>query len=189
MAEEEDEEYELISRQDIIQIRKELDALKQDVAKIPISDLMKSIQTLSEDIKDIHDLFVKAAESMEAEKPVDLGTIMQKLDAIEDQNKKVAQGILAVVDMMEEIKRQAPRPAAAMPVRTPFPPVMPMTAPRPEFGEIRPEAPRPSPMMAPGMMAPYGMPGMKPAPLPPLPKLDLGEDERGKKKFLGLFGK
>ncbi len=116
-------------------------------------DLQASIDKLNESITSLIGLFKEAADSLKMEeKEADIvankiDPIMEKLDMVIEQNKKIARGIVAVADMMEERLPklrggEAPRPAPA--------PSMPA-------------------MMGPPPSAMGPQPGMRPMPLPPRP--------------------
>lgn len=116
-------------------------------------DLQASIDNLNQSINSLIGLFKEAAGSLKAEemeanlisKKID--PIFQKLDEISEQNKKIARGIVAIADMIEE-KMGSRR---AMPSNERPAPMM--------------QGP---PSMGPSMMAPPPM-GMRPTSLPPRP--------------------
>ncbi len=120
-------------------------------------DLQASIDNLNQSINSLISLFKEAADSLKMEEretdivATKIDPIMEKLDMVIEQNKKIARGIVAVADMMEE------------------------RLPKLRGGE----APRPVPIPAPSMPAMMGPPpsamgpplplGMRPMPLPPRP--------------------
>ena len=133
-----------------------LENLRRPAAR---QDLQSSIDTLNQSINSLVGLFKEAAESMKMEeKEADivankLDPIMERLDMIIDQNKKIAKGIVAIADMVEE---RLPK------LRGPERPV-----PQPSMGPSMPlMMGPPSAMSMPAMPPP---PGMRPMPLPPRP--------------------
>lgn len=118
-------------------------------------NLQGSIDSLNQSISSLTSLFREAAESLKMEeaeaslisKRID--PIFQKLEELSEQNKKIARGIVAIADMIEE----------RMPRRGPSAPSM--------------QAPQPQMMQRPSMPPqPSGMPpamGMRPTSLPPRP--------------------
>jgi hypothetical protein len=127
-----------------------LENLRRPASK---QDLQSSIDSLNQSINSLVGLFKEAAESLKMEeKEADIvaqkiDPIMEKLDMIIDQNKKIAKGIVAVADMMDERLPKIRGPER--PVPQPSAPSMQMMGP---------------PQSA---MSPQG--GMRPMPLPPRP--------------------
>ena len=132
-------------------------------------DLQASIDGLNQSINSLIGLFKEAAESLKIEEKEaslvasKIDPLFEKLDMIIEQNKKIARGIVAVADMIDERlpKLKGPEKPMPMPERPMFPP---LSSP-PPFS-----APPPSPMGPP--LHPMSMPappGMRPMPLPPRP--------------------
>jgi hypothetical protein len=148
---------------DLSELKAELEGLK---AKKDISakDLAESVQKLTVAISEMLEVFGAAAEQMNLEeKEYESNVkkheaITQKLDKIIDQNRTIAEGLVAIVEMVKEkvieakeMNREAPRPEPK-----PF-------FPRPQ---ARPE-PRPEPrMMPPIAQAPPPIPPPSPNPIP-----------------------
>jgi len=118
--------------------------------------LQGSIDSLNQSVNSLISLFKEAAESLKMEeaeanlisKRID--PIFQKLEEISEQNKKIARGIVAIADMIEE----------RMPRRGPSAPSG-MQGPPPAMMQ-RPSMPPSAPGMPPAM-------GMRPTSLPPRP--------------------
>ncbi len=175
----------------IEEAKKNIELLKKKAGakKVSSTNLLRSINKLSANMDSLSELFKTATEEMKKEEAAEeelteeIIPLSKKINMIEDENKKIAQGILTVADMIKELKdkieRQMP---AAMPSRPiPQPRIMPgqMPAKPMPAPEIRPGAmpPRhelrfgPAPRKEPG--APYPeMPSIPPAfqkPIPPTP--------------------
>lgn len=102
-----EDEYEILSRRDIRKIRDELKALKEGKGT-NVTELHDRLEELSERIDAMIEIFESAAaelreEDKEAEiisKKID--PIFERLDSIDEQNKKIAQGLMAVNNIVEE---------------------------------------------------------------------------------------
>jgi hypothetical protein len=124
-----DEDYEIISH-------KEIDRLKQEINKLKEAEFSGSANTIMDKLDKILDIFKEASQNMQNDKSSDkqLDSINYKLDNILDQNQKIAEGVLAVADMInnatEEEKSEIPEKAP------------------------KPMPPEPNPMSPPNMMPP-----------------------------------
>ena len=181
---------------DISDLKNELEGMKgrKDVSSKEVYD---AVQRLTQTISDMLEVFGAAAEQMKLEEQGYEASakkhemIISKLDKIIDQNKTIAEGMVAIVDMVKE-KLVAP---AKEEIFKPRPEPRPLFKPQPEW-QPRPEPVQRTqpimPQMPPPMAAPMpdfgAMPPMQPAPMPDLdfPELDMGLEEEPKKK--GLFG-
>lgn len=185
-----EEEYDLVPHSEVEKLKKQVEALKEH----PYGEteagrsLMTGIDELSKSIESLIELFKDAAERMKEEPEKDEANkeILEKLDELIDENKKIAKGVLAVADMIKDLQAPQPMPQRPMPRYGPMPPRRhPSMAPsgltpQPLTGAPIPPPPREGPMppMGPPPMGPMPPPrGMPPPPPPPPPE---------KKK--GLFG-
>ena len=212
MAEEEVDFY-----KDISDLKRDLEGLKlkKDISN---KDLYDAVQKLGQTISDMLEVFAAAADQMQVEeKSYEMQTKKQdmfasKLDKLIEQNKTIAEGMVAIVDLIKEkfvvegkeeeareesLFRPAPQPSP-IPTQNPFMPRQQTWQPRPE-----PMMPRATiaPSMAPPIQTPMSMPPMPELSMPPmepepLTGLDFPEEtpppledqlkEEPKKK--GLFG-
>ena len=196
-----EDDYELVASKRISRLKDDLERLRSknpDTASM--QQLQESIERLSTNLANILSVFEEAAEEMKLEdKETEviaqkIDPLMDKLDAVIEQNKKIAQGVVAVADMINEMKarpniqqqQQKQRFAEKqMPPRQPeFRPQMtppPMMRPPPEFNindTTTMGIPNPPGMMPPQMreFAPSArpLPNIPPVPqesqLPPLPE-------------------
>ncbi|MBI1970612.1 hypothetical protein HYS47_02620 [Candidatus Woesearchaeota archaeon] len=109
----EDEEYELLPHKRVLQLEKEVGALKKN----PLGStgdgksLMEHMDTLSKSMNDLVKIFKTASSQMDLEEretelvSKQLGPLMEKIDLLIDQNKKIAKGIVAIADMVEDHKK------------------------------------------------------------------------------------
>lgn len=204
------------SFKDISEFKKELEGMKGK-KDLSLRELHDAVQKLIQTMADMLEVFGAAAEQMQLEeKSYDSESkkhemIISKLDKIIEQNKTIAEGMVAIVEMVKEKLVPAkeepegpkpreeslfkPRPEPRPLIRPqqdwqPKPEPMQRTQPilqPPQFAQpIAMPTPMPNPMPSPD----FGMqlPPMEPAPAPDLEleAPDFGLDEEPKKK--GLFG-
>jgi hypothetical protein len=160
----EEDEYELLPHREIEDLKEELAKLKEfeiapskrlQVSLLELNTKLDKLITIFEDAT--HELRVEEGGLSFTEK---MKPLLEKMNKILEQNSEIASGILALADMVKELKErpeEAPRPM-----------------PEPEPMMPTPAMPRPTGMMAPparappvGAMPPGVPPGM---PLPPLPR-------------------
>ncbi len=138
-----------------------------------VSSLKESIDNLNNSINSLIKLFKEATEELKMEEhDTDLidkkiSPVMKKIITLEEQNEKIARGIVAVADMLKERQIKVP--------------------------EFRPMQPQ-QPLIRPSMPPMQPQPGtMKPAPtfqapaVKPLPRVEEKKEER--KGFFDMFKK
>ncbi len=180
------DEYELMPHKALAGMKKELAELRTHAASIePKTGLPKetstSIDNLTKSINSMMGLFKKASEEMKLEERDEqllgkqIKPLMEKIDMLLDQNKKIAKGIVAVADLVKEkipeiekkvdeeeeyMKKEVERHEEKK-VKMP-PPGMDMGPPP---GAMPPSGMPPPPG---GMPPPPGVPSEMPEHLPPL---------------------
>ncbi len=183
--EETGEEYQLVPHARVRELEKQVRELKADpIGSSSSGTAMKeSIDGLSKSMTGMVNLFKDAADSMKMEEKESdiivqkINPLTEKVDTLIEQNKKIAKGILAVADMVQEfIEKQKSEPAA-QPIQLPPGPAPPTMAPRPMAPQ---QGYAPQRMAPPRGAPPMGMP--PPAMIPPPP----GGPQPPRKK--GLFG-
>ncbi len=159
----EEEEYELLPHKEIEELKEELSKLKEfeiapskrlQVSLLELNTKLDKLITIFEDAS--HELRVEEGGLSFTEK---MRPLLEKMNKVLEQNSEIASGILALADMVKELKEgEAPR-RMPEPMEMPRPMMAPMEAPRPMMAP---------PMAAPpvGPMPPGVPPGM---PLPPMP--------------------
>ncbi len=182
----EDDSYEIMPYKEIVELKKQIAELQQKTGDTSSKELLNSMAALTKSMNNMLNLFSSAAEEMKLEEKTEselsqkIAPLIEKVDNLEKQNKTIAEGLVAVADMMEDIKGER-KPKSTKPSPTPpepsfdeFPPLEPPTPPGP-----LPRAPPRGPMPPPRMPGPPGRPMFPPGAIPPRgpmpPPPDLGE--------------
>ena len=123
------DDYEFIPHNDIIKLKKEIDEVKKN----PFGDsrqnktLLDAMDDLTKAINSLVDLFKVASEELKLEEHDSvlinekISPLLRKINDLEQQNEKIAKGIVALADMMNDRKQRPPmmrpqqRPQAPMP--------------------------------------------------------------------------
>ena len=104
-----------------------------------INSLLKVFQEASEELKmDTHDAVLVSEK---------LDKIIERLDKVEVQNEKIAKGLVAVADMVEELQSgplprerlPLPKPKPIQPPSRPMPGPQPQPLPQSQYGMPKPE--------------------------------------------------
>lgn len=138
-----DEDYEIISHKDIEKLKEEIKELKEGKTSDSANNVIKRLDEMIE-------IFKTASISLQDEMPINdkITDISQKLETLLDQNQKIAEGILAIADMInenigdaeskpiaEQQSQPKPLPAMFQQMENPFqqnqPQMNPMPRPRP----------------------------------------------------------
>ena len=149
MAKKEEIYYELMPHKKIKHIKKEIENLKKKAEKESFTskNFMGSVNSLTQSIDSLMELFKEATESMKLEEQAEeevskkITPLLARMDDIEDQNRKIAQVIVTIADMVAELKEEIakiqkpemtkpkpmpiPKPKFVMPKQTPKPRPMP----------------------------------------------------------------
>ena len=205
-----EEDYDLVPYKDISELKRELEGMKGR-KDIPANDIYNAVQKLAQTMTDMLEVFGAATEQMkmderEYESEVRKHEmIISKLDKLIEQNRTIAEGMVAIVEMVkeriiapakerEELFKPQKEESLFRPRPEPRPFMRPEWQPRPEPVQRTQPIMAPPPMtatMPPPMPPPdFGMrlPPMEPAPPPDLdfPEEPFQLEEEPKKK--GLFG-
>lgn len=121
----EEEEYEIMPHKTIERIKREINDLKMKAVsdeKISNESLKKSLDNLTVSINSLMSLFKEASEEMKIEEESKeeikekIDPLLNRIDTIESENRKIARGILAIADMIKQQERPpAPRPKKTKP--------------------------------------------------------------------------
>jgi len=189
-----EDDYELMPHKDISSLKKQLEAVKENPNVASSEGLKRSIEKLTDSLENMLVVFEEAAEEMKLEdKETEvisqkIEPLMDKLDEVSEQNKQIAKGIVAVADMIKDIRlkvpRETPKPLRAAPIiKREVPMSMPVQPTHPESLTPQPmRMPTPGPMPKPSMpLPPMSGPAMHDEDIPP----PLAE----KKGFMGMFKK
>lgn len=111
-----DDEYELLPRQEIENLKRDLERLK----KHPLGDMkegetiLEAINNLNANIRKLIDIFTRAEADLV--KDYEENNPAETLKVVKEQNEQLAQGLVAVADMIKDI--QTPK-NLSMPQRSP----------------------------------------------------------------------
>jgi len=154
-------EYELIPHQEIRELKEELQKLREfptgpgTKLQISIDELAKRTDRLNEVFEEaMHEITVEEGRLSFKDK---MKPLLQKMDKVLEQNSEIASGIVALADILTELKDRLgggiPKRPMGMPGPMPGPRPMPTPAagPRPMPGPLRPP-------IVPGPRAPPRMP-------------------------------
>jgi hypothetical protein len=197
-----DDEYELMPHREIAELKKELQRLKEAGQSPSGRTLQGSIDNLAASVNSMVNLFNEATKEIKVEEH-DEQAISNKLEALAEailvlkkQNEKIAEGIVALADMIKESKGKPKEELKPIQPKNPPAPGTPLGLPPlniPIMSQETPLKPQPaeqppptSPSLGPTPPTPQKQPaGIQPSappqsgPLPPFPP----------PKKRGLFGR
>ena len=102
-----DDDYGLVPYKDISELKKELEGM-QDKKEISTKEMYDAVHKLANAMSDMLGVFGAAAEQLKLEEreyeseSKKHETIISKLDKLIDQNKTIAEGMVAIVEMVKE---------------------------------------------------------------------------------------
>lgn len=102
-----EDEYEILSRHEISRLRDEIKSLKRG-GEPDTKGLQKAIQDLNDKLDQMIEVFEAATEDLRDEDKeselVDekLDPLLERISGIEEQNKKIAEGLVTINDIIEE---------------------------------------------------------------------------------------
>ena len=178
------EDYDLVPHKKIIELQNEVENIKLN----PLSniaegrDMLKSMEKLTESMNELVSLFRGAAEEMKAGKKAETaedGSLKETIADLIEQNSKIAKGIIAVADMVKELKEEGPKKFSQKSDIEPLPPIPPppgFSRPMPPQGMGGMGMPPP-----PGMGIGTGMPPQGRMPSPPpggMPQFGMPEEKK-----------
>ncbi len=180
---EKDDGYIVTPYSDISETKKKLKRL-DNKDEVGSSELISSMKDLTKNMSGMLELFKTAADEMKLEEQEEhtvsehINPIMQKLDEIIEQNKIIAEGMVALSELVKEKLSDAPAfkgPSGPLPTRPPAHngPSRPVSPPpvQPPPGPAQSMAPPPAfDSMPPPGMPPSASSGQTPPPLPPQPE-------------------
>lgn len=136
-----EDEYEILPHKEIEDLKNELDALK----KGPTPESRNQMQKLNDSINSLLGLFKEASSQMNLEEEEanlvsqKLIPLEEKMDQILDQNQKIAEGIVALADLVKDMRDRMKNDQKQMPrFRTGMPQDNSPIPPRPDFGQMPP---------------------------------------------------
>lgn len=155
---------------------------------VTIASLKDSIDNLNDSIHSLIKLFKEATEELKMDEHDSelmeqrISPVMKKIKSLEEQNEKIARGIVAVADMLKEKRRPAHQQfvpkAPSIGTRTPL--IRPGEFSQPPSGNSQQPSPGSSPQTV--QRTPPKQPEFKPLPGTPPP-----EKKEEKKGFMDMF--
>ncbi len=109
--------YEIMPYKEVMELKKQVAELKERSGKPLNEDLMNSISVLTKQLGSLLQLFKTAADEMRTEESAEeriahsLKPILERMEGVIDQNKTIAEGMVAIADMVKEIKGEKPSKA------------------------------------------------------------------------------
>ncbi|MFH0875855.1 MAG: hypothetical protein V1859_08000 [archaeon] len=115
------DDYELLPHEEIEKLKRELDRLKKSGTNPDA--LSGSMENLTDSINSLLRVFREASEEMKLDEHDSvmlsdkIGPLAEKVDKVLEQNEKIAKGIIAIADMIEEMqaRQKYPMPQNAPP--------------------------------------------------------------------------
>ncbi len=171
-VQEPEEDYDIVPHKRLIELEQKVDQIKQNpFASVPSGkELVESMRALNRNLTELTGLFKTTAEDMQTEQhdvsvvQQQMGPVMEKLDALLDQNKKIARGIIAVADLLKEQGARLDRVSAGRFSPLPSGPAPPPEHLRPLMPSEVPPSGFPPPPSGEGMMAPLKVAMSRPMP-------------------------
>jgi len=172
------DDYAIVPEKEVRELKDRIESIRKNpLGPYGGQDLIESVNNLTRAINSLMTLFETAAEELKLEER-ESETIVRKIDpllarieSISEQNRKIAQGVVAVADMLEsakmENKMDRPSMPPPMPEQNLTPPPSPMS---PGMQNIqRPQQMGQRPQMSGQMPLPQqnAIPPMRLPPMPP----------------------
>ncbi|MBI2651022.1 hypothetical protein HYX01_00975 [Candidatus Woesearchaeota archaeon] len=191
MEDKDNEPYDILPHRQINELKKQVEALNSKVEKVSPKELVSSMGVLAKSMDSMIKLFTQAAEELKIEEKEQLmprDSINAKLDEIIEQNRIIADGMIAVSDMISDFvnKQKFPQPKINFPENFRQP-----TFEKPNFEPRFNEMPMPQPNEPPN--EPRFAQG--PVAMPNIPFKSFKEEFKEQPKFneepkkTGLFGR
>jgi hypothetical protein len=98
-----DDDYELVSKNEVNKLKEQIKALKEGNGSGSTNLILSKVNQML-------DIFKEASLNLKNQKPGDSQGINEKLDKILEQNQRIAEGLLAVADLINEEKPELIKP-------------------------------------------------------------------------------
>jgi len=110
------DDFEIVPEKEVSNLKKEINKLKQD----PLgeseagSKMYKTMDNLNESMTNMLNLFKIAADSMQQEEKEEvflaekIKPLFEKVDKVVEQNEKIAKALVAIADMIDDLKNNKP---------------------------------------------------------------------------------
>lgn len=143
-----DEPYEIRPYTDVVELKKQIADLERGAEDPVYRELFQSMDSLTKSMNNMMQLFSSAAEEMELEEKTGselsqkIVPFTEDLNRLEEQNRTLAEGLVAIASMIKDIMKGRMAEEASKPSPPPMPPEepkLPSEHPRPQ---IRPRGVR-----------------------------------------------
>lgn len=131
------EDYEIIPLKEVKKLKDEIERLKKEKAGSPAFAISNTLERLASSLEKLFQLFEVAATEIEKEKIEEksfeekMQPVLDKMQVLDDQNHDIAEGILALADIIKKQPRPIPRP-----VNPPMPEPQIPAGPAPTFNDL-----------------------------------------------------
>ena len=106
-----DDDYDLLPHQEIEELKRQVQELKTRSDKSSSQEIVKSLDQLTRAMDSMLRLFTEASQEVKGDDK-EHEQIAEKLDEVMEQNKTIAEGMVAVLDMVGDfVERQNQKPA------------------------------------------------------------------------------
>ncbi|MBU0628739.1 MAG: hypothetical protein KKC75_06120 [Nanoarchaeota archaeon] len=108
-----DDSYEIMPYKEIVELKKQIGDLQKKTGDTSSKELLGSMAALTKSMNGMLQLFSSAAEEMKLEEKSEselsrqIGPLMEQVANLEQQNKTIAEGLVAVADMVKDIKKES----------------------------------------------------------------------------------
>ncbi len=119
----EDDSYEIMPYKEIVALKKELESLKKKSGNTSSQDLLNSMSKLTKSMDSMLQLFQTAAEEMKAEETTEekfetkIKPLVNKIDEVIEQNKIIAEGMVAIADIVKGMAKGHEKPKHLPPLQ------------------------------------------------------------------------
>ena len=181
-----DEPYDMLPHREIEELKRQVQELKTRSDKSSSQAIVDSLDQLTRSMDAMLKLFTEASHEVKGDDK-EHEQIADKLYEIIEQNKTIAEGMIAVSDMVRDFVEKQKYKPVPMPRPMPRPNYQP-SGPEPRFEQPRFEPQFNDMPRAPGFEPGFNEPGPQgPVAMPSMPFSDFDLGEKPKKK--GIFGR
>ena len=118
-----DDSYDMLPHRDIADLKRQVQELQARTQKTSPPELVNALNAVANSMESMLRLFSEAAQELKIEQNESPGALHRKLDEIIEQNKTIAEGMIAVSDMVKDFvdgqKGRQPMPRPRMPQQFP----------------------------------------------------------------------
>ncbi len=178
-----DDNYEMVPYKDLLELKKDID----DIRRSSSPELLDAVKTLNAHIIELLAIIKEAAKGMSETDGAGLKKISDKLDAISEQNEKIADGIVALSDALDTSQNQKSSNQWQEPELPRF--AQPLQPPMQAMQNFNPMPPM-QPSSLPAHSRERALPEMDTFSIPPPPQMQQGMPQFPlQQPKRGLFGK